>query len=218
MMLVADSGGVIAPSQTAMNQGQDIDHTHPGTPRGRILYACVVIDAAAVFEAAGAPIGDTAHPLPIASSQAFMAASAIGPDDTRGDGAVIRDARVGDILRIFAISASNQFEDAIVIACIGAAGGDPVVDRCELVTRERLTIAPASATAALPAQLVQQPFAFGSCRVIGEGVGKLHLEFAIYDRDDRGQPRFAGLYQWEPTLTLFFYTSVEKPTSQNQET
>ena len=131
-----------------------------------------------------------------------MIVTANGPGKHQGGGELVVDAGAGNVVRVFARSASNQFEHAVLLVGVHHARGDKVLDRFELVTQDRPGIAAASATSALPARLVPQQFVFCECGVVGEGTETIGLVFAIYDRDDRGQPRLVGLYQWEPRLTV----------------
>ena len=131
----------------------------------------------------------------------------VGGAESQGTRDITLEARAGDAVRVFAKSGSNNFEHAVLLQGIHHTGGDEVLGTFRLVAQERTGIAPASAKSALPAQLVRQHFSFCECDVVGEGAGSYSLVLTLYDRDEAGQPRFVGHYQWNARITVHLVSS-----------
>jgi hypothetical protein len=187
--------------------------TTSGGAGGRIIHVCVIVDTERVLEGVTQPPDPGAAPASIDESHAHLIVTENGPAEDQGTARAALAAGARDVIRVFASSASNQFEHAVLLVGIQQAQGDAALGRCDLVTQARAGIVPASATSALPARVVEQHFMFCDCSVEAEGTQRVQLAFAIYDRDDHGQPRFAGRYQWESQLTIQFRSTRGETTS-----
>lgn len=168
------------------------------------IYICITLDAFAIAQGSSPAPEQTDALIRIPDEQAHTIVTASGGVERQGTGGAVLRVTEGHAVRFFARSASNQFEDAVVLIDIRHARGDRVLDRFALMIEERTTIAPASATSVLPARTVQRQFQFCECDVVREGTECIDLIFAIYDRDERGQPRRLGRYRSEPRLTFRF--------------
>ena len=186
-------------------------------PGKQIIYICITIDTDAVLARRPTSGHDRDAPASVPHADAYWTVTASGRGESQGTGDIALDAEVGDVVRFFAKSASNQFDHAVVLVGIRHARGDEVLDPVALVTQERLGIVPASAVTALPARFVPQRFAFCEGAVVAGGTAGIELAFAVHDRDDHGQPRLVGRYQWESRITFHLRSPPRNTTSRNQE-
>jgi hypothetical protein len=186
-------------------------------PGKQIIYICITLDTDAVLARRPESGHDRDAPASVSHTDAYWTVTASGPGESQGTGDIVLDAEVGYVVRFFAKSASNQFDHAVVLMGIRHTRGDEVLDSVALVTQERLGIAPASAMTVLPARFVPQQFSFCEGSVAAGGTGGIELAFAVHDRDEHGQPRLVGRYQWESRITFHLHSSSRNTTSRNQE-
>jgi hypothetical protein len=142
----------------------------------------------------------TAPAVDIAGGQLIMT-TASGLAD-HGAGTVAVDAVVGDRIRFYAKSGSNNFEHSVLIAAIAARGEADALADLAPVYIERVGIAPAAQAQDQLAAPSPQNFRFWQGVAAHDGTQELSLILALFDRDDEAQPRFAGLYRWDVALTV----------------
>jgi hypothetical protein len=183
------------------------------TSRNQMTYICITIDTEFALLNILTSRMDVNAPAILQRDQIHVFAVANLHLENQNTGEVALDIDTGDVVRVFAKSASNQFEHAVVLTGIQHVQGDAILERFELVTKKRTCVEPASPTSPLLVQFVQRQFVFCECDVIGEGISTIELTFAIYDRDEQGQPRFVGYCQWSPRLTFHFRSPSDKTTS-----
>lgn len=171
-------------------------------PDHRTIDIRVIIDVDFTTRGSPEPEQDAVTPTITGNAQGYMIVTAAGGATHQGTGDVAFDARAGDTVRFFATSGSNNFEQSVHIQDIRQAGGEEILVGFKSVAEERMGLAPASGTSVLPARLVPQRFWFYQCEAARGGSGSYQLVLALYTRDEDGQPRFAGLYQWEPRITI----------------
>jgi hypothetical protein len=157
-------------------------------------------------------------PTSIDPSQGYMIVTAAGGVANQGTGNIAFEASAGDVVRFFATSGSNNFEQALLIQGIHHAGGTRILKGFKSMMQERISIAPASVTSVLPTQLVPRQFPFYQCEIARAGTESYHLMLAYYGRDEEGQPRFAGLYQWDPRITIHLSPDAPEVDPRSQET
>jgi hypothetical protein len=120
----------------------------------------------------------------------------------QGTGDLVFEASIGDTLRFFISSGSNNFEQPVWIEEIRNTRGDEILGDFTIQTVEREAIAPESVTNVLPARIIKRQFRFGQGVVAGEGTGSYDLAFALYDRGEESQPPSVSHYQWALQLTV----------------
>lgn len=170
----------------------------PETPGKRTINIRVTIDTDSLPR--DSP-GDADNPTVIAQDQGYMVVTGSRQVEDQGTREAAFQAEAGDILHFFASSGSNNFEAAVVIGDIRYAEGDEILTGCSNQTLERTAIAFHSLAEALPARLVQKQFQLYRCVVADNGTGSYDLVFALYDRNEEGQPRLTGHYRWAMQLT-----------------
>jgi hypothetical protein len=119
----------------------------------------------------------------------------------RDTDAVTFDAAPGDIVRLYATSGSNNFENAVLLAKARSVPEGQTLDSFTLVEVTQSAIVP-DPQSAEQTQEAEQDFWFCQTAIAAEGAASCRLLFAFYDRDDAGQPRFAAFYRFELQLTV----------------
>ncbi|MGN6572595.1 MAG: AidA/PixA family protein [Pseudolabrys sp.] len=124
-------------------------------------------------------------------------------------------AAVGDLVRIYAISGSNNFEDAVLIRNVRCDSAQGQIESFAPVSFERSTVVPGADFAdTSSADTTDQDFWFWQGTVAGHGIQDCSLVLALYTRDEAGAPRFSGLYRWDLQLTVSDTSNPEQAEEQ----
>jgi hypothetical protein len=101
-----------------------------------------------------------------------------------------------DTIRLYGASASNNFEDAIMIySVVRESGGQPLKQYSPLFLKNT-SIAP-SENDPLPSNMVPDTsFYFLESKAWFEGKKKHEVSFALYERDDVGKPSLYGYFKY----------------------
>jgi len=158
----------------------------------------VTIDATSLPHPQDDP-GAAAEPTSIAQEQGYIVVTASREIMSQGAGDIAFAADVGDTLRFFISSGSNNFEQPVLLEDIRHTEGDEILGDCAIQVVEREAIAPDSD--ALSTHLFTRQFEFFECTVGGDGTGSYDLIFALYDQDEDAQPRLVSHYRWALRLT-----------------
>lgn len=144
----------------------------------------------------------------IAPEQAWLVVAAGREVAGQGGAEPVFAAAPGESFRLFVDSESNNFENLVLLEDVRFAGGAEILSNISSGSQSRTVVVPASVAEALPAAFAERPFYFVQGEIAGEGVGSYDVAFAIFYRDETGQPRLQGHYQWAMTLTV---RSVDRP-------
>jgi hypothetical protein len=187
-------------------------------------YVCIAVDVEAVLQLVGkaddAESGDASPQLIAASGADVIATSTArlhSPDITaRLPHALIIAAHVGDLLRIYAVSGSNNFESAVLLDDVSVESksvSPDVVSAFTFEVFEQIPVTPSAEPLTFADDSEEAEFWFWQATIEGAGTQQCHAVLALYGRDDQGQPSFAGLYRWDFKLTVKL-----KETSDQQQT
>lgn len=173
------------------------------------VYICIAVDVADVMSLAGKGDDPAAVRGIAANSPAVIATSTAQPSH-KGIAAsvpqkLVISARLGDVLRIYAVSGSYNFESAALLAGVqpqSRSNAADVVGAFELIVVEQTPVTPTSEPLAVSDDSDETEFWFWQATIVGGGTQQCHAVLALYDRDDEGQPSFAGLYRWDLALTV----------------
>jgi hypothetical protein len=171
-------------------------------PTGRSIYVRAVVDVASVLQDFPDAVKDAETPTAVGFDRGQMIVTTTVGAAAQGTGAIALNASAGDTLRFFAKSGSNNFEHAVLIHDIRRNGDDEPPERAASVNLLRTGITPAAQAHEQPEQGADREFWFWQYAVPREGTQSYSLHLALYDRDEDGQPRFAGLYRWDLQLTI----------------
>ena len=173
----------------------------------KIINIMTTIDTDAVK--AAYPAGGTeANPIGIAHNMGFMictgtTVNAINGKTTQGTGDLDFNALVGDTVRYFATSGSDNFEDAVLIYGLPKFSGDQVLSTFAYREFTKSTVVPQSETSVLPARIVEESFWFYQADVVRKGTEAYKVQFTLYTRDSTtGAPVLRGYYAWDPTIRV----------------
>lgn len=173
------------------------------------VYVCIAVDVEDVIGSIGAGNDPKAASRIPAASKAVIATSTAQPSH-KGLAAnvpqkLVISARMGDVLRIYAVSGSYNFESAALLADVQPQSRSDAADVAgafELVVVEQTPVTPTSDPLVATSDSDETEFWFWQATIAAAGTQQCHAVLALYGRDDQGQPSFAGLYRWDLALTV----------------
>ncbi len=185
---------------------------------GATIYVRAVIDVAGVLQDFPDVTTDAETPTVVSfdGGQIIVTTTSGTVDQSTGD--LTLNASLGDSVCFYAKSGSNNFEDAVLVQRLDQTVDEAVLEDAALLKLPQIEIAPAAQAGEQPAKSVEQDFWFWQCTVVGEGTQTFSLILALYDRDEAGQPRFAGLYRWDLQLTVLCSPPPDENTQQQERT
>jgi hypothetical protein len=207
----------LATSEYALeNNGTDAAANR--TPTRRTIYVRAIVDAEGVLRDGPDLLNDAKSSTRVSfdRGQMIVTSTAGTVDAVTGD--ITIDAQVGDTLRFFAKSGSNNFEYAVLLDRIVRDGDEDITGQLKSVNVSQILPAPVAKAEGDTANPAEQDFWFWQCAVVGEGRQSFSLIIALYDRDEEGQPRFAGLYRWDLQLTVQCSPPPEAITQKRERT
>lgn len=149
------------------------------------------------------PSKDPNNPTGIAHNLGYMVASGTTVNSGQGTGDLDFNALVGDTVRAFAVSGSDNFEDAVLLYGMPRFSGDQVFSTFAYQNFTKSAVVAQGTTAPLPARVVDEEFWFFQASVIKKGTEGYKVQFGLYVRDlTTGQPVLYGYYQWDPTIRV----------------
>lgn len=169
----------------------------------KTINILIVIDTDRVVASYPNPSKDQAHPTGIAHNLGYMVCTGTTVNSGQGTGDLDFNALVGDTVRAFATSGSDNFEDAVLLYGLPKFSGDQVFSTFNYQDFTKSTVNPQSTTQPLPARIVDEEFWFYQASVIRKGTEGYMVEFALYTRDQNtGNPVLKGYYYWDPTIRV----------------
>ena len=149
------------------------------------------------------PSKDQAHPTGIAHNLGYMVATGTSVNSGQGTGDLNFNALVGDTVRSFAISGSDNFEDAVLLYGMPRFSGETVLGTFIYENFTKSTVVANSTSTPLPARIAEESFWFYQSSVVKKGTEGFMVQFGLYSRDpNSGQPVLYGYYQWDPTIVV----------------
>jgi hypothetical protein len=132
-----------------------------------------------------------------------MVATGTSVNRGQGTGDLDFNALVGDTVRSFAVSGSDNFEDAVLLYGMPRFSGDTVLGTFIYQNFNKSTVVANSAVTPLPARITEEVFWFYQASVATKGTEGFMVQFGLYTRDpNSGQPVLYGYYQWDPTIRV----------------
>jgi hypothetical protein len=169
----------------------------------KTINILITIDTDTVRKNYPSPSKDSNKPTGIAHNLGYMVASGTTVNSGQGTGDIDFNALVGDTVRSFAVSGSDNFEDAVLLYGMPRFSGDEVLGLFIYQSFTKSTVVANSHTSPLPARIEEEPFWFYQASVAKKGVEGFMVQFGLYTRDlTTGQPTLFGYYQWDPTIRV----------------
>lgn len=161
----------------------------------------ITIDTDAVQKIQGS--NDPNNPTGIAHNMGYMVATGTTVNSGQGTGDLSIAALVGDTVRAFATSGSDNFEDAVLLYGMPRFSGTQVFGPFYYQNFVKSTVVPQSTSTPLPARIVDETFWFYQASVAAAGTEGYMVQFALYVRSKpTGQPLLSGYYAWDPMITV----------------
>lgn len=169
----------------------------------KTINILITIDTDAVLKGYPNPSQNSSAPTGIAHNMGYMVATGTTINSGQGTGDLDFNALVGDTVRVFATSGSDNFEDAVLLYGLPMFSGTQVLSVFNYQNFTKSTVVPNSTTSVLPAKIVDETFWFYQASVITKGTEGYMVQFALYTRDPTsGQPVLKGYYAWDPTIRV----------------
>lgn len=167
----------------------------------KTINILITIDTDAVKAIGGSQ--DPNKPTGIAHNMGYMVATGTKINSGQGTGDLSITALVGDTVRAFATSGSDNFEDSVLLYGMPMFSGTQVFGPFNYQNFTKSAVTPNSTTSVLPAKIVDETFWFYQASVSTKGTEGYMIQFALYTRDpNTGQPVLKGYYAWDPTITV----------------
>jgi nematocidal protein AidA len=139
----------------------------------------------------------------IAHNLGYMVATGTSVNSGQGTGDLDFNALVGDTVRSFAVSGSDNFEDSVLLYGMPRFSGNEVFSAFNYQNFTKSTVVAASVTNPLPARIVEESFWFYQASVSTKGTEGFMVQFGLYTRDpNSGAPVLYGYFQWDPTIRV----------------
>ncbi len=167
-----------------------------GNSNGRTVYVAIVTDVIGLLASDPGSVVDAEAVKDVSPRSGFVVASTTAQALRQASNTIALDADVGDTVRIYAKSGSRNFEGAVLIADISLIEDGDSLQSFAQVNVPRSTVTPYDYNSVFPARFSEQDFWFWQCAVAADGAPHCSVLLAVYDRDERGRPRFAGHYRW----------------------
>ncbi|WP_017326581.1 inclusion body family protein [Synechococcus sp. PCC 7336] len=169
----------------------------------KTINILITIDTDAVKKHYQNPSQDSTEPTGIAHNYGFMVATGTVINSGQGTGDLNITALVGDNLRAFATSGSNNFEDGVLLYGMPKFSGDQVLSEFQYQNFTKSTVIPNSTTTPLPAKTADYVFWFYEADVIKAGQEGYRVQFGLYTRSQTtGEPELYGYFEWDPTIIV----------------
>lgn len=162
----------------------------------------VVIDTEQILKKPGKASSDKNAPTPINYSNQYMIVTD-GAIKGQGSATLNFKANVGDIVRLHGSSASNNFENEVLIYdMVPIEGSARVLEDLRSQTYTKSGVTPHSHDSVLPEAIVDRKYWFLQGSIANRGTEKYWIRFALYQRDQNGEPTLKGYYAWDPEITV----------------
>ena len=149
------------------------------------------------------PSKNEKSPTTLPHNYGYMVASGTTVNSGQGTGDLDFNALVGDTVRTFATSGSDNFEDAVLLYGMPKFSGDEVMSVFAYQNFVKSSVVAQGTTAPLPARIVDEEYWFFQASVIKKGTEGYKVQFGLYIRDvTTGQPVLYGYFEWDPTLRV----------------
>ncbi len=149
-----------------------------------------------------APSGDQAAQLAEASPEcAFMIVEGAA-EPAHANAHFTVAAHVGEVVHLYGVSGSNNFDDAVLIESLEHVDGKKVVPVFEPVSRSRKFRTPSVGANVLPGVEREHRAWWHAGVVARHGAGTYRLRFALFVRDDDGQLHLHRRFQLSPVIKL----------------
>ncbi len=169
----------------------------------KIINILIAIDTDAVQKTYPNPSKDSSKPTGIAHNMGYMVATGTTVNSGQGTGDLDINALVGDEVRAFATSGSDNFEDSVLLYGMPQFSGTPVFGLFIYQSFTKSAVIPNSPTTPLPAKTADEVFWFYQASVAQKGTEGYMVQFGLYIRDQNtGQPVLKGYYAWDPTIRV----------------
>jgi hypothetical protein len=163
----------------------------------------ISIDTDSVKKSYPNPSHDPNHATGIGHNLGYMVATGTTVNSGQGTGDLNFNALVGDTVRSFAISGSDNFEDSVLLYGMPRFSGDQVFGTFIYQNFTKSTVVANSPVTPLPARIVEESFWFYQASVATKGTEGFMVQFGLYTRDpNSGQPVLYGYFQWDPTIKV----------------
>jgi len=146
---------------------------------------------------------DSNRPTGIAHDMGYMVATGTTINSGQGTGNLNITALVGDTVRAFAVSGSDNFEDAVLLYGMPRFRGTEVFGPFNYQNFTKSAVFPQSTSTPLPARIADEEFWFYQASVSRRGTEGYKVEFGLYTRSETtGRPELFGYYDWDPEITV----------------
>lgn len=174
------------------------------------IHILITIDTDGVLRQFPNPIPnpDPKKPVGVAHNLGYMVAAAPARAISRnGTGDLAIQALVGDTISAWAMTPSQNANNAVLLYGMPRFAGDQVLSELKYQVLKRWTVVPFSDDQPMPPPPNpprEEERAFWTYRatVVSKGKESYVVMFALFTRDNRGRHKLHGYFGWDPTIDV----------------
>lgn len=168
-------------------------------PKSKIINVNIIIDSSRLINDFKSPSKDQNNPTGIGHNYQFMVVSDGASITGQGTGDLSFVAKQGDIVRFYATSEYNNFDNPVILYNLFKFGGDDVFQNPNFTLENfpGADIVVPTKFNPLYTKKATQNFWFAQNTVNAKGVENYGLRFALYDSD----LNIYGYFSWDPQIT-----------------
>jgi hypothetical protein len=168
-------------------------------PKNKIINVNIIIDSSRLMNDFKSPSKDQNNPTGIGHNYQFMVVSDGASLSGQGTGDLSFVAKQGDVVRFYATSEYNNFDNPVILYKLFKFGGADVFQNpnFELQNFPGSDIIVPTKFNPLVAGKSTQNFWFAQNTVNAKGTENYGLQFALYDSD----LNIYGYFSWDPAIT-----------------
>lgn len=168
----------------------------------KIITVHTVIDTDRILREIGEGSNNSATPKYIDHKFAYMVAANANNCIKQGTGDLEFEANIGDIVRMYAVSGSGNFEDEALLYEIKYNKGETIFAPFigQLIKGKEIMF-PESSTNPIKTTKVKTPFWFYQTSITDKGKEQYDFRFSIYTQENNAY-KLRGYYAWDPAVTV----------------
>jgi hypothetical protein len=170
-------------------------------PKNKVINVNIIIDSSSLINDYSNPSKDQDNPTEIGHNYQFMVSSDNKGLSGQGTGNLNFGAKQGDVVRFYATSEYNNFDNPIILYKLFNFGGSNVFQdpNFELENFPDADIIVPATFNPLTTEQSTQNFWFAQNTVNAKGKQNYGLQFALYNSD----LTLYGFFSWKPSIVAF---------------
>ncbi|MEA5258731.1 inclusion body family protein [Arcicella aquatica] len=171
--------------------------------KNKIINVNIIIDTTRLMRDFKSPSKDQNNPTGIGHNYQYMVVSEGTNINGQGTGDLSFTAVQGDVVRFYAVSEYNNYDNPVILYNLFKFGGVDVFNNPNFELQQFSNVSTVAPKTFNPLTLqsgVTQNFWFAQNTVNQKGTENYGLRFALYNYDDSNNLILYGYFAWDPTI------------------